>query len=261
MCHQSALLAPYKAVLRASADVLQLLLRHSETQQRSITLASASAVGHHSCCPPPPAAAAAAALGILRCLPYELPSVRAVAMDEEANARKMGAGGLTAIYGTPARQVPVLALQASKVEKAKTLQVGEIQIFVFIRFPRNAHYLQRLASHSASSGGNFFLSSSFGFIHHNHDDPSTYPVPLTRFFHVVQIGRAQGRCIWALHPLRLGLTSIIDVHFQQQRSASAERPSWRLPCCHRSDICTDLEASHSYVTLMEQCYRSSVARD
>ena len=129
MQHRNALLGPHKAVLRASADVLQLLQRHSETKQHSIMLTSASAVGRHSCCPQPSAAAAAAVLGILRCLPYELPSVRAVAIDADANAGDMAAGGLTAVYGTPARQVLVLAMQAFKGEKAKTLQMmGETNL-------------------------------------------------------------------------------------------------------------------------------------
>jgi hypothetical protein len=89
----------FQQAFQASTDTLQLLHRHSEAKSRSLILSSASPAtprgcGRHT----PGTAATTSALGILRCLPYELPSLSAAAM--------LGRGtlGVTkAAYCTPER--------------------------------------------------------------------------------------------------------------------------------------------------------------
>lgn len=94
------------AALRASAETLQTLKRHSEAQHRSLLLSASAAAENTGCSRDTAGSTAAnAALGILRCLPYELPSVTAAAILQDPLSPGSGFGNVDTSYATAARLV------------------------------------------------------------------------------------------------------------------------------------------------------------
>lgn len=97
----------YKRALSASVNTLQLLQQRSDTKLHNLEIVSASAMPLRSCAAADNRSAAAlstaATLGILRCLPYEMPSLTARVIYEDSLSPGQSENAITAEY-TSARR-------------------------------------------------------------------------------------------------------------------------------------------------------------